>query len=229
MRTWACLIIILSLAGCSAPEGSQRERFVPARPVTSIVAGTVTGTVKGAWAAVQTPFEDLNIKRQKIPEKLQRIVSNPYVFPIPLRCSDLRKEIAELDMLLGPDVCTQENPTGSPVTPPEPLPWQAFDVCTPDNPTGAPVSRRGEYVEKGAGFAREHVVGMVSSKANILPFRGVVRKVTGAEKHAKEVERAYQAGKLRRAFLKGLMASLGPECLNQPTPLLPADQPPVTH
>lgn len=166
----------------------------------------VTGTVEGAWAAVQMPFEDLNLKRQEIPKKLQQIVDNPYALPPQMLCEGIRKEIDELDTLLGPD------------------------VCTPQNPTGMVTSRKGEYVEQGAGMARERAVGMVSSKTNIIPFRGVVRKITGAEKHAKEVERAYQAGKLRRAFLKGLAASLGPNCLNPPmTPPPPAALPPVTH
>jgi len=40
-----------------------------------------------------------------------------------------------------------------------------------------------------------------------------VRKISGAEAHARAVDRAYQAGRLRRAFLKGLAATLGPDCL----------------
>ncbi len=203
MRVFICLaLILLSLTGCSAPEGSQRERFVPARPVAGIVSDTVVGTAQGAWAAVQTPFEDLNIKRQKIPEKLQQITDNPYALPPQMLCEGIRKEIDELDTLLGPD------------------------VCTPQNPTGMIVSRKGEYVEKGAGLAKDQAVGIVSGKTSIIPFRGVVRKITGAEKHAKEVERAYQAGKLRRAFLKGLAVSLGPKCLN-PSPIttVPSEPP----
>lgn len=200
---------------------------MPDRPVTRIVADTVTGTVDGAWQAVQMPFEDLNLKRQDIPEKLQKVVANPYDLPPHLLCEGIRKEIGELDALLGPDICTPYNPTGAPA---KALPWKPVTttICTPRDPTG--VSRKGEYVEKGVGYAKEHAVGMVSSKANIIPFRGVVRKVTGAEKHAKEVDRAYQAGKLRRAFLKGVAASLGPECLNPPMTTLPPGAPlPATY
>lgn len=61
-------------------------------------------------------------------------------------------------------------------------------------------------------MARDQAVGMVRSKVDIIPFRGVVRRVSGADRHAKAVERAYQAGRLRRAFLKGLGASLDPPC-----------------
>lgn len=189
MRMKWTMLFLLPIAGCQIWH-EQSERVVPARPVTIIVTDTVTSTVEGAWQTVQMPFEDLNLKRQKIPEKLQQITGNPYMLPPQLLCEGIAKEIAELDTLLGPD------------------------ICTPGNPTGATESRKGEYIDQGVGFARDQAIGMVSDKINIIPFRGVVRKMTGAERHAKQVERAYQAGKLRRAFLKGLAASLGQDCLN---------------
>lgn len=198
------VFLLTIITGCNAPEGSQRERFVPNRPVTSIITDTVTGTVEGAWEAVQMPFEDLNLKRQEIPEKLQWVSDHPYTLPPQMLCKDIRKEIAELDILLGPDVCTQDNPTGE-ASISAPQTANPF-ICTPDAPFGM-VSRKGEYIEQGAGMAKNRVVGIVSDKVNIIPFRGIVRKITGAEKHAKEVEKAYQAGKLRRAFLKGLIIS----------------------
>jgi|CXWL01.1.fsa_nt_gi hypothetical protein len=184
MRKWSA-ILLLFLVGCGAAEEVKEiksEKFIPARPVTSIISDTVVGTVEGAWAAVLTPFEDIGVKKQSIPEKLQQIVDNPYALPQrPTTCESVQTEIVELDNLLGPD------------------------VCTPSNKIGFVGSSKGEYVEKGAGFARDHAVGMVSGKVNIIPFRGIVRRISGAEKHVKLVERSYQAGKLRRAFLKGLL------------------------
>ena len=38
----------------------------------------------------------------------------------------------------------------------------------------------------------------------IVPFRGWVRKLSGAERYAKEVAAAIAAGTIRRAYLKGL-------------------------
>jgi hypothetical protein len=184
MHRWFVLLLAL-LAGCESREEIKSEKFVPARPVSNIIADTVVGTVEGAWVAVQAPFEDIGLKKQTIPEKLQQIVDNPYSMPEEKSCEGVENEIAELDLLLGPD------------------------VCTPENQTGMADSGRGEYVEKGAGFAKDQAVGMVSSKVNIIPFRGVVRRISGAEKHVKLVERSYQAGKLRRAFLKGLLMSGG--------------------
>lgn len=183
MRIWSALFVII-LAGCSTLS-AQPEKFVPARPVSNIISDTVVGVFDGAWAAVQSPFEDIGLKKQTIPEKLQKIVDDPYALPPQVSCEGIQSEIIELDTLLGPD------------------------VCTPSNQIGVAVSAKGEYVEQGAKLAREQAVGMVSGKVNIIPFRGVVRRISGADKHVKLVERSYQAGKLRRAFLKGLMISGG--------------------
>lgn len=205
------VLLLMMLAGCSAPEGSQRERLVPARPVTSIIYDTAVASVEGAWAAVQMPLEDINLKQRPIPEKLQQVVDNPYSMPPQMLCENINKEITELDDLLGPDVCTPQNPSGFPQYQSMP---PSIGICTPKDQAGVAISRKGEYVEQGAGMAREHVVGIVSGKASIIPFRGIVRKISGAEKHSKAMARAYEAGKLRRAFLKGLLMSLGIDCLN---------------
>jgi hypothetical protein len=43
----------------------------------------------------------------------------------------------------------------------------------------------------------------------VIPFRGWVRKLDGAERHSKEVAAAIAAGSVRRAFLKGVGQTLG--------------------
>ena len=43
----------------------------------------------------------------------------------------------------------------------------------------------------------------------IVPFRGWVRKLSGAERYAKEVSAAIAAGTIRRAYLKGLGQAAG--------------------
>jgi hypothetical protein len=50
----------------------------------------------------------------------------------------------------------------------------------------------------------------------VIPFRGWVRKLTGAERHSREVAHAIFAGSVRRAFLKGLAAGKGCEPLTTP-------------
>lgn len=180
LRVSVCL---LWLGACSFTQ-TQTERLTPSRPISRIAADTVTGTAEGAWHTVQMPFEDLGFKEQPIPEKLQVIQKNPYNLPKETTCEEIRKELDELDRLLGPD------------------------VCTPENPTGLMPTRKGEYVEDGASAIRNQAVGIVDDYVG-LPFRGIIRRLSGAERHAKEVVKAYQAGNLRRAFLKGIGASRG--------------------
>lgn len=50
---------------------------------------------------------------------------------------------------------------------------------------------------------------LLSAAAGVIPYRGWVRKLTGAERYAKEVAAAIAAGTIRRAYLKGLGQSAG--------------------
>lgn len=64
----------------------------------------------------------------------------------------------------------------------------------------------GPDVDKAAqkpDAAGELVAGAVRS-AFSLPFRGVVRRLTGAEQRDREMREAVRAGTARRGFLKGL-------------------------
>ena len=55
-----------------------------------------------------------------------------------------------------------------------------------------------------------------------IPFRGVIRTVSGADRRAREVDKAILAGTVRRAYLKGYRAHLG--CVLAPMPLGPGAQ-----
>lgn len=147
---------------------------------------------------LQTPFVDLNLKREVIPQTLQGCSDDPYAMPLPPVCYNIQRELKELDGLLGPDMEAR------------PLPWNA------PNQEDEFTMQKG--MKEGGELARQQAIGMVSGKVNVMPFRGVVRRVTGAEKHAKEVTRAYDAGRLRRSYLKGLSKAY--DCAVTPTPLL---------
>jgi len=54
-----------------------------------------------------------------------------------------------------------------------------------------------------AGKVAQSVVG------SFIPFRGVIREVSGASKHQREFQDAILAGMMRRAFLKGMGLKLG--------------------
>lgn len=58
----------------------------------------------------------------------------------------------------------------------------------------------------GADMAADLVGGAVRGALG-LPFRGVVRKISGAEKRDRDMARAILAGVVRRAYLKGVRAA----------------------
>lgn len=126
--------------------------------------------------AVTAPLTDLNLRRQEIPQILQDAVTKPYDLAGLDHCEDIAREVTELDGLLGEDF---------------------------DEPPPPPDQRTN--TEKGKAMANHAAVGAMRNAArSLIPFRGLVRQVTGAERHQKEVDTAIQAGKVRRAYLKGV-------------------------
>lgn len=118
-------------------------------------------------SAVATPVEDLNLKKTKIPEVLQRAVENPYDLRTTTSCEAIATEVAALDHELGDDhdtlVLAQETKDKSP--------------------------KAGALLKAGV--------------AAVIPYRGLVRQITGAAQHEKDVDEAIDAGFARRGFLKG--------------------------
>ncbi len=77
------------------------------------------------------------------------------------------------------------------------------EVLGPDLDTPATASNPG-LIERGGDVA----VGAVRNAAEgVVPFRGWVRKLSGAERYARDVAAAIAAGTVRRAFLKGIGAA----------------------
>jgi hypothetical protein len=63
-----------------------------------------------------------------------------------------------------------------------------------------------DMMRKGRDTAFGAIAGLAS---DVIPFRGWVRKLSGAERHDKLVADAILAGAVRRAYLKGLGESRG--------------------
>lgn len=80
------------------------------------------------------------------------------------------------------------------------------DIAALDSVLGADydIAVDGDDDRLSKGRIGQSVVG------SILPFRGIVREVTGAAANDRELRAAYTAGMVRRAFLKGL--GLGRGC-----------------
>lgn len=68
------------------------------------------------------------------------------------------------------------------------------------------------------GRAKEEALNAIAGLASdVIPFRGWVRKLTGAERHDKLVQQSIAAGAVRRGYLKGLGEARG--CNPPGTPL----------
>lgn len=130
--------------------------------------------------AVTAPLVDLNLLRTKIPEVLIEVQKSPYQKPADMDCMALSAEIQALDEALGPDL----------------------DAPIPDiDPT---------LIERGRSEAGDAAIDALKGAAvGWIPYRGWVRKLTGAERHSKEVSTAIAAGIVRRAYLKGIGQSHG--------------------
>jgi hypothetical protein len=138
------------------------------------------GPEKKLGDAVVAPLADLNLVREAIPPILAAARKSPYALPPDLSCMALGAEIEALDTALGADLDT---------------------AATAADPS---------LVERGAEAAGDAVIGAVrNTTEGVLPFRGWVRRLTGAERYAKEVAAAVAAGTIRRAYLKGLGQAAG--------------------
>ncbi|MCX8499483.1 MAG: hypothetical protein ORN25_08950 [Caulobacteraceae bacterium] len=130
--------------------------------------------------AVKAPLEDLNLTKNKIPLILEQAMAAPYQWPEDSSCDGLAAAIAPLTLALGPDL----------------------DV--------PPTKTNPGLLERGSTLAGDTAVDVVRGAAqSVIPFRGWVRKLTGAEAYAKMVRAAITAGGVRRAYLKGLGEAKG--------------------
>jgi hypothetical protein len=136
---------------------------------------------EGFGEAVTAPLEDLNIKRHDIPPVLLRAEANPYDLTRMDHCESIAAEVGSLDDALGPDMDE----------PPPPVPADPND----------------QRADQGAKVTLDAVRGASES---VIPFRGWVRKLSGAERHSHAVQDAIRAGSMRRGYLKGV--GMGMNC-----------------
>lgn len=145
-----------------------------AGPAAAADRGT-TQADEGFRGAVTAPLEDLNLKQAQIPDVLKRAVADPYDVVELGRCEAIAAEIGRLDAALGPDL---------------------DEAPAPDNRT---------RMQKIGAQAKAAAVAEVRGETqDLLPFRGWVRKLSGADRHRKTVEAAIKAGGVRRGYLKGM-------------------------
>ena len=189
--TWLTLTAAAAftlLAGC-ATTNDGTAAAAPA-DAASKPGGTASKPAGGAAAsndtatqvtqAAVTPLNDLNLVRADIPAALLVALKAPYASPAQKTCPAITADVQGLDAALGADLDTP---------------------ATASNPS---------LIERGTGAAGNAAVGALRGAAEgVIPFRGWVRKLSGAEKYSREVAAAIAAGTIRRAYLKGVGQSMG--------------------
>ncbi len=186
--------ITLAVSACAT---SSPDKTSTAQDMPDIESG-----LADIFDAATAPLEDLNLKRKEIPDILVKVVEDPYYVPATLTCKTVRSELTALEPLIGPDIKAKGVQVAS------------NNSFIPDIPDLDSIEM--PNVQK---LAHDRLMSEIRSQTNILPFRSIIRRVTGAEKHKRNYDEAYQAGKLRRAYLKGLAQSkFGTHCLKEPLP-----------
>jgi hypothetical protein len=136
----------------------------------------------GIDGAVTAPLRDMNLLRTKIPPVLLEAMADPYARPPgkKITCDTLIALVAPLDLALGEDL------------------------------DRAPPQEDEDLMDRGRRMAGSAALGAMASAAqDLIPMRGWVRKLSGAEKHDKLVQGAMASGAVRRAYLKGLGEARG--------------------
>ncbi len=135
---------------------------------------------KGVADAATTPLSDLNLVKAEIPPVLAEALKAPYRPPAEAGCDVIAAEVTQLEAVLGADL----------------------DV--------PPSAARPSLLERGGTAAGDAAVGALRGAAEgVIPFRGWVRKLSGAERYSREVAAAIAAGSVRRSYLKGVGQARG--------------------
>jgi len=139
-----------------------------------------SGGGKGVTDAATTPLSDLNLVKAEIPPVLAEALKAPYKAPAGAGCEAIAAEVTQLEAVLGADL----------------------DV--------PPSASRPSLLERGGTAAGDAAVGALRGAAEgVIPFRGWVRKLSGAERYSREVAAAIAAGSVRRSYLKGVGQARG--------------------
>ena len=167
-------LLLLLAAAGGCMSVNKTVGTVKADTTDQPVSQATATTGQKVGGAVTAPLHDVNLVRTKIPPILMEAKAAPYAQPKPLSCEAIKAAIEPLDAVLGPDV---------------------------DKPRPAKTSKT-KQDEAAAGDAA--IDTLKSASEDLIPFRGGVRLLTGAERHDRKVREAILAGEVRRAYLKGV-------------------------
>jgi hypothetical protein len=144
-------------------------------PQSTATQENMPDQMQGAAAtAASQPLRDIGLMTRKIPYALTRI-ADPYAEPSGPGCAWLTYELTQLSAALGPEVAVM------------------------------PVASRESRREKGSRMAmRTARDAIMDAGSNLLPGRGIIRRLSGANNAEELFEAAKERGMVRRGYLKGL-------------------------
>lgn len=180
------LSALLTACASSSTDGNAsglpKLPDMPSVPAVATVKPTTkdSGVTERVGQAAITPLSDLNVVQEEIPDALGNAAKGPYAAPSAPGCGVILTEILALDDALGADL---------------------------DDPK---VREKPSLLTRGTDLAENAGVSAVRRTVEgFVPFRSWLRKLSGAEKHSKQVSAAITAGGIRRAYLKGRSDAMG--------------------
>lgn len=170
----AAVSIAIGCALPATPVGAQGIQPGQAyRDSSRAGLDTLGQTYNGMGSVVASPFRDFGVMKAKIPPPLEKARTKPYDVKGLNTCEAVRDEVSDLDLVLGPD------------------------IDTPD------IEKHRDMYNRGSEMVASAAVDAVRSAANhFIPMRDTIRKISGADRAQKKVDKAMTAGRVRRGFLK---------------------------
>lgn len=148
-------------------------------------AGGTVPSARELEAAATSPLSDLNLVRDEIPPLLVAARRAPYAVPGNGSCLALGSAVTALDEVLGDDLDDHH-----------------ADKAKPDLFV--------TLIERSADAIGDAAVDTVKGAVTgLIPYRGWLRRLTGAHQHARDLSAAVMAGSVRRAWLRGVMEGKG--------------------
>ena len=185
--------------------------------------------VHGAIEAATGPLQDLNLRQQEIPLVLVNASNNLYAHKKIISCDDIKSEVNQLDEVLGADRAPTnityasanegllDHARNGADTVRSSLSNTDADSNDSEGHNGIELPDRATLIGDAGDLVRDKLFDVLHSQTNILPFRSIIRHISGAAAHQKQLEAAFEAGKLRRAYLTGVAEDkFGPQCLAKP-------------
>lgn len=191
-----CLCLPFLLVACATQPGPSPQAAADTKEVTTTPPNGSAGPTGGqVGEAITAPLRTLNLIKPEVAAALRGAAEAPYALPQPQTCDAIGTEVVALNTALGADL----------------------DAIASNASTS--------LVDRGSEAANKAAIGALRNAADgLVPYGGLVRQLSGANRAAKEAADARAAGVVRRAYLKGLGQAM--KCETPAAPLSEGRAPP---